>query len=220
MNNRKIAFITCVNDDVMYEECLKYINNLEIPEGYESDIISIQEAESITCAYNKAMNSTDAKYKIYLHQDTLIVNKNFINDILNVFSLDNKIGMIGMTGAEIIPINAVWWDSDKKYGKVYESHTGSMELLAFDEVCDDYKEVKAIDGFIMITQFDIPWREDKFNGWHFYDVSQSVEFNLAGYKVVVPKQEDVWCIHDCGVIKIKEEYEYYRNVFMQEYDVY
>lgn len=219
MNNRKIAFITCVNDYVMYEECLKYINNLEIPEGYEIDIISIEEAESMSCAYNKAMDSTDATYKVYLHQDTLIINKKFISDILNVFSSDNKIGMIGMVGAEIIPSNAIWWDSDKKYGKVYESHTGSMELLDFDEVCDDYKEVKAIDGFIMITQFDIPWREDKFDGWYFYDVSQSVEFNLAGYKVVVPKQKDVWCIHECGISNINN-YEKYRKKYIDEYMKY
>lgn len=217
MNNKRICFITCVNNDRQYEECLLYINNLKIPEGYEIDCISIKEAECITSAYNAAINGTDAKYKVYLHQDTYIINKNFIYDMLNIFNLNNEIGMIGVAGAKTIPTNAIWWESTHKYGKVYESHTGKIEQLAFNNVENDYEEVKAIDGLIIITQYDLPWREDIFDGWHFYDVSQSVEFNMAGYKVVVPKQEECWCTHDCGLVNTKNDYEMYRNIFLDEY---
>ncbi len=217
MNNHMIAFITCVNDEEMYEECLRYINNLDIPEGYEIDTISIRGAESITSGYNAAMKDSDAKYKVYLHQDTFIINKNFVYDMLSVFNSDDKVGIIGVAGAKTIPTNGVWWDSTYKYGQVYESNIGKMELLSFNEVTKDYEEVKAIDGLIIITQYDVPWREDIFDGWHFYDVSQSVEFNLAGYKVVVPKQEEVWCIHDCGILNLKNEYEYYRKIFLKDY---
>ncbi|NME82787.1 glycosyltransferase [Clostridium sp. SM-530-WT-3G] len=217
MNNKKIAFITCVNDDILYDECLRYIGDLEIPEGYEIDVISVREAKSITSAYNNAMNSTDAKYKVYLHQDTLIINKYFIKNILEIFNSDKNIGMIGMVGCENIPINAVWWEANKKYGKVYESHTGNMQLLAFDEIVGAHEEVKAIDGFIMITQHDIEWREDLFDGWHFYDISQSVEFIKNGYKVVIPKQQNVWCIHECGIVNVENNYEEYRKIFLDEY---
>lgn len=217
MNDKKICFMTCVNDDRQYEECLLYINNLNIPEGYEIDVISIKEAESMTSGYNAAMQDTDAKYKVYLHQDTYIVNKNFIYDVLNIFNSDEKIGMIGVAGAKTIPTNGIWWESIHKYGQVYENHTGKMELLAFSEVENDYEEVKAIDGLIMITQYDIPWRKDIFDGWHFYDVSQSVEFTLAGYKVIVPKQRETWCIHDCGLVNMRNGYEDHRKKFLNEY---
>lgn len=217
MNNNKICFITCVHNDRQYEECLLYINNLKIPEGYEIDCISIKEAGNITSAYNAAMNGTDAKYKIYLHQDTYIINKNFIHDILNIFNQNDVIGMMGVAGAKTIPSNAIWWESMHKYGKVYESHTGKMGLLAFNNVEKNYEEVKVIDGLIMVTQYDLPWREDVFDGWHFYDASQSVEFTLAGYKVVVPMQDECWCVHDCGVVNTKNEYEKYRKCFLEVY---
>ena len=42
-------------------------------------------------------------------------------------------------------------------------------------------EVKGIGGLIMITQYDIPWRDDIFDGWHFYDASQSIEFIRKGF---------------------------------------
>lgn len=217
MNNKKIAFITCVNNDELYKECLRYIFNLNIPEGYEIETIDIREAKSMTSAYNAAMLSTDAKYKVYLHQDTFIVNKNFIYEILRIFNNNTKIGMIGVSGAAAIPTSAIWWEAIKKYGAVYESHTGKLELLSFNNILEDYKEVKAIDGLIMITQYDLNWREDIFDGWHFYDVSQCVEFYMNGYYVVVPKQDKVWCIHDCGMVNTKNGYEEYRKKFLDEY---
>ena len=72
----------------------------------------------------------------------------------------------------------------------------------------------------MITQYDIPWREDIFNGWHFFDVSQSIEFLKKGYQVAVPKQEDPWCNHDCEITTLKNEYEEYRNIFLDQYSTY
>lgn len=31
------------------------------------------------------MRESDDKYKVYLHQDTFIINKNFIYDIIDIF---------------------------------------------------------------------------------------------------------------------------------------
>lgn len=218
MNDKKICFITCVNDDKQYAKCLWFIDKLNIPQGYEIESISIKEAKYLTIGYNKAMKSTDAKYKVYLHQDTYIINKNFIYDILKIFNNDKNIGMIGVAGAKNIPHSGMWWESDELYGKVYERRTDEKTLLAFNDAIDDYIAVKAIDGLIMITQYDIPWREDLFDGWHFYDVSQSIEFSLASYKIVIPKQQEkIWCIHDCGPTYVTDEYHIYRKKFIEEY---
>ncbi len=217
MNEKKICFISCVNDHQLYKESLYYINQLEIPEGYEIECICVEDAISMTQGYNKAMKESDAKYKVYLHQDVYIINKSFIRDVLDVFNSDNKVGMLGMAGAKTIPTNGVWEESTHKYGEVYESHTGKMELLQLNKVESNYEEVKVIDGFIIITQYDIPWREDIFDGWYFYDVSQSIEFASKGYKVVIPEQEEVWCIHDCGIANDGNGFDYYRNIFLDEY---
>lgn len=34
------------------------------------------------------------------------------------------------------------------------------------------------------------------------DASQSMEFIRRGYKVVVPKTEEPWCLHDCGFVDL------------------
>lgn len=198
MNENKVCFITCVNDKQLYQESLYYINNLDVPEGIEIECISVENAESMTQGYNKAMKQSDAKYKVYLHQDVLIIHKSFIRDIMNIFQNNNELGLLGVIGAKSIPTNGVWRDAQKKFGKVYENQSGTLDLITFGEVSSSYETVQAIDGLLMITQYDIPWREDIFVGWHFYDASQSVEFIKAGYEVGIPRLDEVWCLHDNG----------------------
>lgn len=219
MDNHSVAFITCVNDDELYQECIKYIDSLNVPDGYKIEKIAIRDAKSATSGYNNAMLKSNSKYKVYLHQDTFIINKNVISDCLKIFDENANVGMIGVVGAETIPTNAVWWESNHKSGKVYESSTGKMELLDFNNSKnkEEYTEVQAIDGLIMITQYDVKWREDIFDGWHFYDISQSTEFRNSGYKIGIPMQEQPWCVHDSGVANIQNGYEIYRKCFLKTY---
>lgn len=217
MNNNKICFIYCVNNERLFEESLKYIHSLQIPDGFELDEITVREAESMASGYNAAMKSSDAKYKVYLHQDTLIINKNFLFDVINLFQNNQKLGLIGMTGSRKLASNGVWWESKRKVGQVYESSTGRMNQLEFEKVQSAYEQVEGIDGFIMITQEDIEWREDLFHDWHFYDISQVFEFKRAGFEVGVIKQESPWCIHDCGKINFRNGYEEERLIFLEEY---
>ena len=41
-----IAFIICVNNELYFEECKYYIEHLEVPAGYDIDVIGIWEADS------------------------------------------------------------------------------------------------------------------------------------------------------------------------------
>ena len=77
MNEKQIAFIICANNAQFYNECVWYIEKLVVPEGYSTDILCIQEAESMAEGYNAGMKASDAKYKVYLHQDTFILNEKF-----------------------------------------------------------------------------------------------------------------------------------------------
>ena len=44
MDMNKIAFIICCNDEPALEECLLYINDLRIPEQFQTEILVIREA--------------------------------------------------------------------------------------------------------------------------------------------------------------------------------
>ena len=121
LDDHKVAFITCVNDEAEYAECRYYLDRLQIPAGYTVEIMSIREATSMTAGYQAAMKDSDAKYKIYLHQDVFIINRRFIEEMLAVFIRDEKIGMLGVIGKKEIKesMERVGLDpgSKKKVGK-------------------------------------------------------------------------------------------------------
>ncbi|MDE7132448.1 MAG: glycosyltransferase family protein [Lachnospiraceae bacterium] len=210
----QICFIICTNDPVYVDECIYYINQLIVPDGYHIDILTVEDAKSMASGYNEAMQHSEAKYKVYLHHDTFIVYPHFLKDILRIFQSDAEIGMIGVIGAPHIPANGIMWD-EKRYGMIYEQHIYETVMLS-NPCTQPLEEVEAIDGLLMITQYDIAWREDLFDKWDFYDCSQSMEFMRHGYKVVVPKTEEPWCVHDCGFINLKD-YNGEREKFVREY---
>ncbi len=215
-DDNEMCFIICTNNHTYAQECIHYINHLYVPDGIQVNVLTVEEAKSLTSAYNEAMQCSRAKYKVYLHHDTFIINRDFISDCLRIFRTDPQIGMIGNVGVEKMPSTGVMWDADR-FGMLYEQHIYETELLSnmFSEKLS-YMEVDAIDGFLMVTQYDIPWREDLFCKWDFYDCSQSMEFRRKGYRVVVPWMNGPWCVHDCGFINL-QNYDGEKEKFIAEY---
>lgn len=218
MNEKEISFIMCTNNQRYVEEAIYYITHLRVPEGYEISFLAIEDAKSMTAGYNEGMQDSKAKYKIYLHQDTFITYKDFLVDTVSILEKNPQIGMLGMIGVPKMPQSGIMWDGER-VGKVYESHIYET-IIRNGEIEEDevYTEVEAIDGLLMMTQYDIPWREDIFDKWDFYDASQSMEFIKKGYKVVVPKMEKPWVLHDCGLLN-KDNYEKELLKFIREYNV-
>lgn len=223
MDNRKIAFIICSNNDLYYNECVYYINRLQIPTGWHTEILRMPDAKSMTAGYNEGMKASDAKYKVYLHQDVFLYNEYFIADIVKAFMGNEHLGMIGLLGRHGgFPKDARTWSS-WNIGCCLAGN--GMETWLFNPNNLPHKPsniapVDAIDGMLMATQYDLPWREDLGLGWDFYDVSQSLEFRKAGYQVGIPYQETPWCLHDCGYSKLYHIDESRKKMFAAYPDVF
>lgn len=175
----KIAFILCVNDEQEFNEALGYIEALNVLEGYQTDVIAVRDAPSMAAGYDAAMKESDAKYKIYLHQDVFLIYKDLLKELLAVFQSDESIGMAGVLGCRVMPQNAhavSRWDTGRTLCNGFSNYINGYQ----DENGHGVVDVMAIDGMFMATQYDIPWREDLFDGWDFYDISQSCEFTRGG----------------------------------------
>lgn len=217
----RIACITCVNDERMYEEAALYLRRLALPEGMELELLPVWGAASMASGYNSAMRRSAAKYKVYLHQDVFVLYKSAFLDLLRIFQADAKVGLIGLTGCEALPDNGIWWGAAERRGSVYQAlQTESLECYDFGAVARPYEQVAAVDGFFLATQYDLMWREDLFTDWHFYDISASLEFARKGYQVVVPHCEDAWCVHSCGFKVLGEAYHGQRKRFLRAYGAF
>lgn len=220
MNDHKFAFIICTNDALLLDECIHYINHLDIPDGYEIDLLTITDASCITQGYNEAMQASDAKYKIYMHQDVFCLNRYILRDLLSIFASDPQIGMIGMVGYDRTAPNGVMWHA-KRSGDLYKRKPDSpypeLSTYRYDVIQDGYDLVAQIDGFFMATCRDFPWNTDKLDGWDFYDVFQSIRFLLEGYKIAAPHQRHPWCLHDDNKFPSLFSYNHYRQIYFQTY---
>lgn len=202
---------------VFLAECLTYIKQLTIPDGFTIDVITIAEAGSMVSGYQAGMEASTAKYKIYLHQDVFILNKNFLHDTLQIFKQSPSLGMLGMVGTKKLPESAIMWESKNRIGALRSCSLNTTDDY-FDIPIENtaYERATAVDGLLIMTQYDISWREDIFDGWDFYDVSQSFEFKRAGYDIAVPYQKVPWVLHDCGFLNLKNYYSA-RDKFIKEY---
>lgn len=204
LDEHSICFITNVNNELEYGGVKAALQELTVPAGYQVEMIGVRHAKSMTAGYQKAMEASRAKYKIYLHQDVFVINKNIISDLLSIFQADPHVGMIGLAGTvKLFHERPIWWKSSLQslFGTCYTVLSDNKIVRNYyGEVpggLGSYVHAAAVDGLFMATQYDLSWRTDLFQGWHFYDISQSREFINAGYKVVIPYQHEPWVIHDC-----------------------
>lgn len=219
LDDHKIAIISCVNDEKMYGEACLYIEHLEKPNDMQVEVLSIYDAESMASGYQEAMLASDAKYKIYIHQDVFLLRKNILEEIVKVFKTDASIGMLGLIGAKKLQAgNPCWWIGTEQCGAVVAKEAPEKTRWAVCTVADDVcMDVEAIDGAFMATQYDLPWRTDLFKGWHFYDTSQTFEFRNAGYRTVIPRQTEPWFIHYNGRKFPGKDYEEAMAIFVRNY---
>lgn len=121
-----------MNHERHQREALYYINRLNVPDGYTVEALTVREAHGMAAGYNEAMTASDAKYKVYLHQDVLIVERDFLFSLLELFQ-DSRIGMVGMVGAPKLSPDGVMWNGPR-VGKIYSSAVDCMNAVTFGEI--------------------------------------------------------------------------------------
>lgn len=219
MNSKKICFITSVNNMARYNESLSYWQKLSVPTGMQVESLVITGASSLVEAYQAGMDQSDAKYKIYIHQDVWIMNRSFLHTVINAFESDADLGMAGVVGSRYLPRSLAWWEARDKLGAACDNHLGEMQAFFYEIKREACQEAAALDGLILMTQYDLPWRTDIFDNWHFYDTSQCMEFHRAGLKVAVlpitGEEPAIW--HWCGQKHLPPAYHEAQKDFIKEY---
>ncbi len=186
LDGNKIAAIVYVQDEADYEICAESLRELSCPTGFELEIIPVAKAASRGKAYQAGMEKSDAKYKVYIDSSAWIMYENLLPDMVELFSCHPEIGILGLSGTEIIPPNAPFWVSPKRLGKWADKNGAVQEFGAFDE---PFREVQALDFYFLMTQYDFPWRTDLFYDDLYLCAAQAIEFKRQGYKACVVRQD-------------------------------
>lgn len=201
INDKKFCFIICSYSESLLNECVEYINELIIPEGYEIDLMVVSDVDSILKGYEEARNASDAKYKIYIHQDTFIVNSNILFDLLNIFNQDKRIGAVGVKGSKSILGNEVSL-AEEVFGECISMNSKKNYCSSrfikekASQTKGIYTEAGCLWGCFIATQIDFEWEDVFENDWKYYPIIMSLQIQRKNYKTVVANQEQPWCIHE------------------------
>lgn len=150
MSSPTILFVLCVNDESMFQACFRQLASLPAPHGYHVEVLPIRHASSMASAYNEALTHP-AQFKIYLHQDTLIVKQHMLLELIPLFLQNPSLGMLGVIGAESVPDNGIWWESHDCRGKVIEYRHDTYQLRL--NLVIHRQSPKVISKLLLLTGF-------------------------------------------------------------------
>ena len=215
MNDKKIAVIAQCGEDGV-SAIRPYLDALDVPHGYEVELIETYAEENTASAYQEAMRQSDAKYKVYLAPGSILIRLSFFADMLRLFEKDPSIGVIGLIGTPQISTTGELAISPHIMGKVL--YTDDTSFYG-EPIEGEIEDVMAVSGDLIATQYDVPWRSDLFHEDSFWAEAQCIEFRRRGYRTVVPQQKEAWLITEPREICCNEVS---RSAFLDTYskDIY
>ncbi|GIP47420.1 hypothetical protein J53TS2_10110 [Paenibacillus sp. J53TS2] len=215
MSKKKFSFIFVISDEEVYEESRCYLNRLRIPDGVEVEVHELRAVKNLPLALNHAMHRSDAKYKVYLQDYLFIVNPNFIEEVIKRFESSPELGIMGMVGTNHPSLTGKVFESYQLVGNIIEREAGTIQLKRFNG--EFTKPIKLLDGKILITQYDLPWREDILTSSEYLGESQSLEFTKSGFKAAVFNQNEDYFFYDPDFIELQDLSEPVQGKFLSEY---
>lgn len=181
MNENKIAMIIPVNSEDNYNALIASLSKCQLAAGWEIEVIRIDHAgDNIVKAYQLGMESTAARYKIYLLDTVRVIDYEIINKIIEIFISNPSIAIIGNSGSETLPTSGVGLESKKRYGTLKSS---SGVVLAGQTSDEPYQEVMALDAGFIATAYDIDWNILDYENPLFAINSRCIDYKRLGYSV-------------------------------------
>jgi hypothetical protein len=155
--------------------------------GYNNEKLN----HSISNVYNKGSKLSKFPYLLFVHEDISFKTTNWGIKLLEIFSNNPQVGVLGVAGTKILPnAPAGWFNTpeefhvknilQKKSDKTIHENIGfnNLELI----------EVASIDGvFIAFKKSDLAFPTD-IKGFHGYDLAISIEHLNAGCRNFVTNQ--------------------------------
>ena len=193
----KIAFLLYGTDEWILSENLEYLNSLYVPDDIDVEIYKLNSADGLLPTFENGRLLSDARYKVYLNQNTYIIDKKFIPRVIGVFQNHPQIGMIGVRGFRM--------DQEKNQAE-FEGYNLSHVYDIFSFV-REFREgtatgiipVLALDRHLMVTSADTPWIGEESN----FHIAKSVELRHAGIETVVMVADQPMVLFDNGVLTEK-----------------
>lgn len=164
--------------------------NIEDTIGVEYELVLIDNTKnelSIFEAYNKGIEISKYPFICFMHDDIEYLTNNWGKLAIKHFE-NIMVGAIGISGSPYLSIlPGPWWASGliSKYIMETNQQNESIVNIAYQTPKDKALEVVALDGVWLFIRKaalkDIQFDENRFKGYHFYDLDISMQLKKAGF---------------------------------------
>ena len=153
-------------------ELAENLQSLVTPDGVERVDIVVPAAGNRAAAYQAAMDSSDARYKVYIDETIRIIDHHILSYVLHAFQKHPDVTILGLSGASELSTPGVSVTSAKRTGCL--QGPDGQELLSVGAT-PHVEAVEALDSWFLATQRDVPWRSDLLHGTAFLGASACCE---------------------------------------------
>ena len=227
MKNKLIIAYATYRDDVFIKKFNKEIKSSVGRIDHEIIPYKNLSGKSLTEVYNDIwaqFNETE-NIIVFIHHDIHFKSKDWGKNLLNIFN-NNDIDILGLAGTDKFQPHGVWWtDANNQFnqndlwGKVW--HTDGKKEWKSDfsngKKCAKLQPVVAIDGvFIAFNPSSCLPFDERFGGFHFYDISFCVRNYYASKKICVT--ETIQIVHESGG-HLDPQWEASRQLLITNYNL-
>lgn len=193
---KKILFLIHKTSDISYKDCVESIKALKKHPLYKIEFATwSNDSGKYTTSdmYIEAYNYHKQDITIIIEDTVLFVDENAIRKIVDIFSADSKIGLIGIKGVDHFPDNSNMDEADIIYGGCYEMVANrDVYEKKYTNITEPYVQVETVSSTMLAVRGYINvW--SRINHRIIGEVL-SVAVAMYGYKVVVPKCDICWCL--------------------------
>ena len=142
--------------------------------------------KSLSEIYNEILSESKTDIILFCHDDIYFDTTSWYNKLIKHFE-KSDFGIIGMAGTTSMPESGMWWQDRKKMvGIVNHEHEGKKwESKYSDSIGNSILQTIIIDGLFMAVDKRKLKKNfnEKFKGFHFYDIPFCFENYLEGVKI-------------------------------------
>lgn len=197
-----ISIIICNRGEKVNQELedniKKTIGNID----YEIICINNEKGQyNIFQAYNLGVSLAKYLCLCFVHDDVRFHTLNWGNKVVNHF-LDPKVGMIGVAGPTYLSkVPGIWWGINSTTNPTFSTRQLNIDTNRLNRkeqhttnnnpFKEKVSEVVALDGLFFCIRkdlFDIIKFDEKYGGFHFYDIDISLQVFRSNYKLL--------CVYD------------------------